>query len=287
MAYSHITYAGDGVTRDYIVPFPYMKSEDVRVAINDEDAGDVTWITPGTLQLAEAPEPGASVRIQRITDKESAAVKFQDGSVLSEKELDLIVTQLLYITQEAYDALDGETAVAAKDRAEQILVEVTELYGKTAEEIALFRSMTVEVRQSATVPGEAQYDFERGKLILFIPQGPAGPEGPQGIEGPQGPQGPAGPQGPRGEPGPTGPRGPQGVQGPKGESGPQGERGPQGEAAPPGAEGPQGPMGDSPWSIAFGQFRIQGADLMMDYTGTTEANDFSINQQTGCLEVTL
>ena len=65
MAYSHITYAGDGVTRDYIVPFPYMKSEDVRVAINDEDAGDVTWITPGTLQLAEALCP-----IQQIADDE-------------------------------------------------------------------------------------------------------------------------------------------------------------------------------------------------------------------------
>lgn len=287
MAYSYITYTGDGATRDFIVPFPYIKAEDVRAAIDDEDPPATTWITPGLLQFAVPPPNGAVVRIQRITDKESPAVTFQDGSVLSEKELDLIVTQLLYITQEAYDALDGETAIAAKDRAERILVEVTELYGKTAAEIMRFRAMTIEVRQSPTIPGEAQYDFDRGKLVLFIPQGPVGPQGPQGIEGVRGPQGLVGPQGPRGEAGPQGPQGPQGVQGPQGETGPQGERGPQGEAAPPGAQGPQGPMGDSPWSIAFGQFRLDGANLMMDYTGTTEANDFFVNLETGCLEVTL
>lgn len=135
------------------------------------------------------------------------------------------------------------------------------------------------------------YDPVTGILTLFVPEGPTGQQGPigaegkQGIAGEEGPQGQRGIQGTQGTPGENGAQGQKGEQGLRGPIGPQGERGLQGTAAPAGAQGEQGPMGDSPWSMAFGQFRLQGADLLVEYTGTTEAQDFFINPETGQLEV--
>lgn len=68
--------------------------------------------------------------------------------------------------------------------------------------------------------------------------------------------------------------------------GPKGERGLQGSPGPVGSAGPQGPMGSSPWATAFGQFRIDGADLKLDYVGLDTSADFSINTN-GELTVTV
>lgn len=247
MSYSYVTYTGDGTTRDYIVPFPYLKISDVKVTLNEAEqtaSFDYSWHTAGTIRFVTAPPKGTSVRIQRITDKVTPAVDFRDGSTLTEADLDLAVTQLLYIAQEAYDALDGETAVAAKDKAEKILKEVEALYGKTKQEIDYFRKMWIDVQASSSSPGRGEYDFESGKLTLYVPAGPMGPQGPMGAEGPQGLPGPRGEEGPRGIQGPQGIQGERGPEGQQGLMGPQGEQGPRGETGPRGPEGPQGTQGE-------------------------------------------
>lgn len=188
MSYSYVTYTGDGTTQDYIVPFPYLKISDVKVSLGEaeQNALAYSWHTSGTIRFVTAPPNGASIRIQRITDKVTPAVDFRDGSTLTEADLDLAVTQLLYIAQEAYDALDGETAVAAKDKAEKILKEVEEVFAKTQIEINYFRKMWIDVQESPTAPGRGEYDFTSGKMTLYVPAGPVGPQGPMGQEGPQG-----------------------------------------------------------------------------------------------------
>ena len=254
MSYSYVTYTGDGTTQDYIVPFPYLKISDVKVSLGEaeQNALAYSWHTSGTIRFVTAPPNGASIRIQRITDKVTPAVDFRDGSTLTEADLDLAVTQLLYIAQEAYDALDGETAVAAKDKAEKILKEVEEVFAKTQIEINYFRKMWIDVQESPTAPGRGEYDFTSGKMTLYVPAGPQGPmgqEGPQGLPGAQGEQGPRGIQGPqgiqgeRGPEGQQGPMGPQGIQGPKGETGERGPQGPQGIQGATGAQGPRGETG--------------------------------------------
>lgn len=130
----------------------------------------------------------------------------------------------------------------------------------------------------------ADYDASTGVLTLHLPPGPQGPQGergPQGDRGERGPQGVQGIQGPRGLQGEKGDTGPQGPQGEKGDAGP---RGPQGEPGPKGMTGDKGPMGDSPFGSAFGQFRIDGGYLKMDYVGSEDAVSFSINEK-GELEV--
>ncbi|MFQ8736251.1 MAG: phage tail fiber protein [Bilophila wadsworthia] len=176
MSYSYVTYTGDGTTQDYIVPFPYLKISDVKVSLDEaeQNALAYSWHTSGTIRFVTAPPNGASIRIQRITDKVTPAVDFRDGSTLTEADLDLAVTQLLYIAQEAYDALDGETAVAAKDKAEKILKEVEEVFAKTQIEINYFRKMWIDVQESPTAPGRGEYDFTSGKMTLYVPAGPLG-----------------------------------------------------------------------------------------------------------------
>ena len=85
-----------------------------------------------------------------MTDKEILSVDFRDGSTLTERDLDLAFLQLLYICQEAYDALDGETAVAAKDRAEEILQKVTETYTQISALVSSAKTAAQEAASSAS-----------------------------------------------------------------------------------------------------------------------------------------
>ena len=264
--YSYAIYTGDGTTRLFSVPFPYLDKANVRVTV-EEETPPFEWATDSTVRFFTAPVLGAKIRLQRFTEKVHPVVDFSDGSMLSERDLDLIVTQLLYIAQEAYDALDSESAVDAKEKAYEYMLMCEAIYQKVKAEGDLFRKMSIIVTASESGTGAASYDFDKGILTLALPPGPAGPtgpEGPQGLPGPQGPEGPRGIQGPQGVQGDRGPEGaqglmgPQGEQGPRGETGPagpkgdkgdqgntgvQGEQGPRGETGPVGPEGPQGLQG--------------------------------------------
>ena len=251
--YSSASYIADGGTAEFVVSFPYLYLEDVHVFVGDEEKPvypaisnlapmppyTIWWTSESTICFLNPPEQGATVRIQRITNRLTPEAEFNNASILTEDTLNTIFLQLLYVVQEAYDNLNGESAVAAKDRSEEILRLVTAMYEDFIAETDLFRSMTIEVETANEPPGHGSYSFEDGKMTLWIPRGE---KGEQGLQGPAGP------------------------------------------AAPPGEKGP---MGDSPWSIAFGHFRLEGANLLMECTGTTEANDFSINPNTGELEVTV
>ena len=89
MSYSYVTYTGDGTTQDYIVPFPYLKISDVKVSLDEaeQNALAYSWHTSGTIRFVTAPPNGASIRIQRITDKVTPAVDFRDGSTLALRPL--------------------------------------------------------------------------------------------------------------------------------------------------------------------------------------------------------
>ena len=113
MAYSYVTYTGDGSTQIYTVPFPFIKQEDIHVFLDAEEvpAERIEWLSEASLKLDAPPEQGAVIRIRRDTDKEEAVVDFHDGSVLSEEDLDQNTRQLLFVAQEAYDALEGSPTI--------------------------------------------------------------------------------------------------------------------------------------------------------------------------------
>ena len=113
MAYSYVTYTGDGSTQIYTVPFPFIKQEDIHVFLDAEEVPTerMEWLSEASIKLDAPPEQGAIIRIRRDTDKEEVVVDFHDGSVLSEEDLDQNTRQLLFIAQEAYDALEGSPTI--------------------------------------------------------------------------------------------------------------------------------------------------------------------------------
>lgn len=139
--YSSVTYTGDGTTKDFIVPFPYLYLDDVHVVINGTEktiypviSGDNPpspfdghWYADNLIRLVEAPRQDAVVKIYRETNRATAEVQFDNSAILTEEDLNLAVTQLLYIVQESYDnfinmyhelVVARDSALQAADRAE-------------------------------------------------------------------------------------------------------------------------------------------------------------------------
>ncbi|WP_175999332.1 phage tail fiber protein [Burkholderia stabilis] len=101
MFYSRATYSGTGSVTPYAVTYPYLSKDHVEVRIDDVLTSAFTWINSSTVSLV-APT-GSTVEVRRNTPKTPAAVTYYDGSTLTESDLNLETTQLLYSVQEAID----------------------------------------------------------------------------------------------------------------------------------------------------------------------------------------
>ncbi len=110
MPYSYVIYIGNGSQRQFDVTFPYLSSSHVSVTV-DGIPVSFTWVNPTRVELATAPPPGASVRIQRSSSLGARLVDFTSNSLLKADDLDLADTQLLYLAQELADASSESTDV--------------------------------------------------------------------------------------------------------------------------------------------------------------------------------
>jgi hypothetical protein len=109
VAYSYVLYTGNGTTTNYTFPFQYLKETDVKVRVSGVLTG-YTFLNSSTVTISPAPSSGSVIEIRRETLTPEAPVDFADGSVLLERDLDLLAKYNLYASQEAYDiALDSMT----------------------------------------------------------------------------------------------------------------------------------------------------------------------------------
>ena len=107
MAYSYIRYAGNGSTTNYTFSFPYISADHIQVRVNGVLTTLFSFLNSSTVQMNSAPASGAILEIRRVTPKDNAIVNFTDGSVLLERDLDLLASFDLYLAQETKDDLDG------------------------------------------------------------------------------------------------------------------------------------------------------------------------------------
>ena len=107
MAYSYIRYAGNGSTTNYVFSFPYISADHIQVRVNGVLTTLFSFLNSSTVQMTSAPATGAILEIRRVTPKDNAIVNFTDGSVLLERDLDLLATFDLYLAQETKDDLDS------------------------------------------------------------------------------------------------------------------------------------------------------------------------------------
>jgi len=109
MALTYVTYTAVADQTDFVFAFPYLDTTHVKCSI---DGADTTAFTVDTssgtkVVLTSGATAGETVKVYRVTPGRSAEagatllVDFQDGSVLSEADLDKVCQQLLYVAQEA------------------------------------------------------------------------------------------------------------------------------------------------------------------------------------------
>lgn len=106
MAYSYVTYTGNGSTTQFTVPFGYIRREHVLATVAAVSA-TFTWVNNGLIQMTTAPANGAAVRVYRVTPLESPLVDFADGATLVAADLDTNAKQSIYTQQELDDSLVG------------------------------------------------------------------------------------------------------------------------------------------------------------------------------------
>lgn len=109
MALTYVQYAGNGSTTNFAITFPYIDAAHVKVSLDGVTTSAFTVNTvTGNVDMDAAPASGVIVRVYRQTPGRTEAnpnllVDFQDGSVLTEADLDTMSQQLLYLSQEAQE----------------------------------------------------------------------------------------------------------------------------------------------------------------------------------------
>ena len=107
MAFSYITYTGNGSATQYAIPFGYIRREHVFATVAGAPA-TFTFVNSTTIQMTVAPANGAVVRVYRQTPLTAPLVDFADGSTLVAADLDTNAKQSIYTQQELDDSLvDG------------------------------------------------------------------------------------------------------------------------------------------------------------------------------------
>ena len=115
MANSYVTYTGNASTTQFSITFNYIAST---VVVSASPAGILVYLdstlqtsgytintTTNVVDFASAPGTNVAIKILRSTPKLKTGrlVDFQDGSILTEADLDTSALQLLYISQESFE----------------------------------------------------------------------------------------------------------------------------------------------------------------------------------------
>jgi hypothetical protein len=115
--YSYRQYTGDGVAKDFSVPFPYLDRVHVHLFLDSKelvDGTDYTWTSGTQLKLTVAPQaavtgttpaPAQVLTVRRITPEDDQIVQWKDGSYIIQDDLNESDKQWLYLIQEHHDAL--------------------------------------------------------------------------------------------------------------------------------------------------------------------------------------
>jgi len=109
LAYSHVTYIGDGLIDTFPITFQYLDPAHIKVYVDAEEV-PFTFPTSSQVKLAQAPPSGAIVRIQRETPKERD-INYQNASVLDEAVLDRDFDRLNFVVQESFDIAEETLTV--------------------------------------------------------------------------------------------------------------------------------------------------------------------------------
>jgi len=124
-AASFTNHTGNGTAGPFSISFSYLSEAEVDVTVGGvlktiTTHYTFTSATQITFTSGNEPGNGVAIKFQRDTDISAKKVDFQDGSVLTETDLDTNADQVLFAQQEITDKLGGieEGATADQTAAE-------------------------------------------------------------------------------------------------------------------------------------------------------------------------
>nr|BAR36306.1 hypothetical protein [uncultured Mediterranean phage uvMED] len=140
MPFANFTGTGDGSTKQFSIPFPYVLKDHIVVALANVANTNFTFVNDTTIEFSSissatstqettgAPKSGVVIEISRDTPLTNALVDFVDGSTLTAGDLDTAVLQLLYGIQEAKDeaALGIQRTPQGQDAKSQPIINVSD-----------------------------------------------------------------------------------------------------------------------------------------------------------------
>ncbi len=111
-AASFTNHTGNGSTNSFAISFPFLSNNEIDVTVGGVLKTITTHytITGSTLTFTSGNTPanGAAVKFQRDTDISAKKVDFEDGSVLTEADLDSNSDQILFGLQEFVDIVTND-----------------------------------------------------------------------------------------------------------------------------------------------------------------------------------
>ncbi|WP_375276192.1 phage tail fiber domain-containing protein, partial [Methylorubrum thiocyanatum] len=158
MALSFAQYLGDGVTRLFPVPFEYLNKAHVSVTVNGDPAVPV-WEGNQAVRLSSAPATDAVVEVARNTPGDTRLVDFVDGSVLTERDLDLSALQLLFIAQEASDRASRSLGLTPSGKFDARGLEIINAGSPSAPTSVATRQWTEDAIEGAIEPVASKTTF--------------------------------------------------------------------------------------------------------------------------------
>ena len=103
MPLSSVLYTANGSTTQFDITFSYIDTTHIKVFIDNVEDTSFTFVNTSRIQTSSTPSNGAVVKIERQTPDTARLVDFQDGSVLTETDLDKSANQNFFIAQETVD----------------------------------------------------------------------------------------------------------------------------------------------------------------------------------------
>jgi hypothetical protein len=109
-------YPGDGSNTFFAINFEYLEDEHVTVELDGVATSDFVINTDQPtkrVEMTTAPEIGVNVRVRRKSQRDTDLVDFENGSVLTESELDRAYRHNRYLHQEIGELNDSSLQKAA------------------------------------------------------------------------------------------------------------------------------------------------------------------------------
>tara|TARA_Y100000401_G_scaffold112608_1_gene112237 strand:+ start:1241 stop:1714 length:474 start_codon:yes stop_codon:yes gene_type:complete len=126
-ASSFTNHTGNGSAGPFTISFSYLSQTEVDVTVGGvlkTISTHYTFTSTNQITFTSGNEPanGVAIKFQRDTNIGSKKVDFQDGSVLTETDLDTNADQLLFSMQELVDSGAGGFTVESTDKVDGSVV---------------------------------------------------------------------------------------------------------------------------------------------------------------------